>query len=133
VFYSAGILSLPYDMPLMFAGFLYMTWWSLAVAMIIGALSERTEIVEKIWMPISYVNILLSGFPYMAGWLPPGLRDMALTINPPLLAYEIIRGGLYGNLTQTYQYPMYLTYILAVLTLVGLRLMRDVRHYVDIV
>ena len=132
VFYMAGILDWPYDLPLMFAGFLYMVWWSLAVAMIVAALSERSEMVEHVWPPIAYVYILLCGFPYMAFWLPEGLRNFALTVNPPLLVYEIIRGGLYGNLIPTYQYPGYLAYILAVLTVIGLWLMRNVREHIEV-
>ncbi|HEX3881337.1 MAG TPA: ABC transporter permease [Stellaceae bacterium] len=132
VFYAMGILDWPYDLPLMFAGFLFMTWWALAVAMIVAALSERSEMVEHIWVPIAYVYIMLCGFPYMANWLPPGLRNVDLTINPPLLAYEMIRGGLYGNLTPTYQYPSYLTHILLALTFVGLWLMRHVREHIEI-
>jgi capsular polysaccharide transport system permease protein len=133
VFYMTGILDWPYDMPLMFAGFLLSAWWALDVAIIVAALSERSEIVEHIWMPASYVYMLLSGFPYMAYWLPTHLREVVLYINPPLLCYEIVRGGLYGNLITTYQYPVYLIYILATLTAVGLWLMRNVRDYVDIV
>jgi capsular polysaccharide transport system permease protein len=132
VFYMAGVLDWPYDLPLTFAGFLYMAWWTLAVAMIVAALSERSEMVDHIWPPISYVYIMLCGFPYMAFWLPPGLRNIALTVNPPLLAYEIIRGGLYGNLVPTYQYPGYLAYILAVLTVIGLWLMRHVREHIEV-
>lgn len=132
VFHMAGILDWPYDLPLTIAGFLLMTWWALAVALIVAALSERNELVEQIWSPVAYVYMMLSGFPFMAGWLPRSLRDVVLTIDPPLLAYEIVRGGLYGNLVQTYQYPGYLAYILAVLTLIGLWLMRHVREYIEV-
>jgi len=132
VFYMVGVLDLPYDFPLMVEGFLLMTWWSFAVAMLVAALSERSEMVEHIWTPVAYVYIMLSGFPFMAYWLPPGLRQIALTINPPLLAYEIIRGGFYGNLVPTYQYPGYLSEILAVMTFIGLWLMRHVRAHVEI-
>ena len=132
VFYMFGILDWPYDLPLMLAGFLLMMWWSLTVAMIVAALSEQYEMVEHVWPPISYVYMMLCGFPFMAAWLPPALRNFALDVDPPLLAYEMIRGGLYGNLVPTYQYPGYLAYILAVLTLIGLWLMRHVREHVEV-
>jgi capsular polysaccharide transport system permease protein len=132
VFCAAGILDLPYDFPLMLLGFFLMAWWALAIALIVAAVSERSEMVEHIWPPISYVYIMISGFPYMSYWLPPGLRDMALTVNPALLAYEIIRGGLYGNMIPTYQYPLYLSYILLVLTAIGLWLMRNVREHIEV-
>jgi capsular polysaccharide transport system permease protein len=132
VFYVAGVLPWPYDLPLMFAGFLFTAWWALAVAMIVAALSERSELVQHIWSPISYVYMMISGFPFMAYWLPPGLRDMALTFDPPLLTFEMVRGGLFGNLVPTYQYPGYLAYVLAALTFIGLWLMRNVREHIEV-
>lgn len=132
VFYLAGILPWPYDLPLMFSGFLLMAWWALAVALIVAAMSERSEIVEHIWIPISYVYILLCGFPFMADWLPTGVRNFALTVDIPLLPYEIVRAGLYGNLVRTYQHPGYAVYVLAVLTVIGLWLIRGVREHIEI-
>lgn len=132
IFHLVGILPWPDDLPLMFAGFLFTAWWALAVAMILSALSERSEMVEHIWFPISYVYLMISGFPFMAYWLPPGLRDFALTVDIPLLPYEIVRGGLYGNLVPTYQYPGYLAYVLAALTLIGLWLMHHTREHVEV-
>ena len=132
VFYMAGILPWPYDLPLMFAGLLFAAWWSVAVAMIVAALSERSEIVEHIWTPFAYVYTLVSGFPFMAYWLPNGLRNILLTVDIPLLPFEIVRGGMFGNLVPTYVYPDYLAYILAILTVIGLWLMRNVREHVEV-
>jgi capsular polysaccharide transport system permease protein len=132
VFYMLDILRWPYDLPLMFAGFLFTAWWSLVVALIVSALSERHEIVEHIWTPISYVYMMISGFPFMAYWLPPGLRNIALTVDIPLLPYEMVRGGLFGDQIVTFQYPGYLAFVLAGLTVIGLWLMRDVREHVEV-
>ncbi len=97
-------------------GFFYMSWWSIAVALIVAALSERFDIVEHIWMPASYMYIA-------------PLRQVALAIDPPLHAYEMIRGGLWGNRFQVFYDIPYLSYLLAIVTLVGLWLMRDVRKH----
>ena len=57
---------------------LYMTWWCVAVGFVIAAFSERTAIFEKMWEPVSYMYLAVSGFPYMAAWLPPiGAADHA--------------------------------------------------------
>lgn len=132
IFYLAGVLPWPYDPPLMIIGFLYTAWWSLAVALIVAALSERSEIVEHIWIPFAYVYMMLSGFPFMAYWLPAGLRSLALTFDAPLLTYELVRGGLFGNLVPTFQYPGYLSCILTVMTFFGLWMMRQVREHIEI-
>jgi capsular polysaccharide transport system permease protein len=133
VFYVAGVLPWPFDLPLMFEGFLFTAWWSLTAALIVSALSERSEMVEHIWQPIAYVYTITSGFPFMAYWLPSGLREWVLTFDIPILPYELVRGGLFGNLVPTYQYPGYLTYILAILTVIGLWLMRNTRQHLDVI
>ncbi len=130
--YMLGLIDWPYDYALFLTGFFYMSWWSIAVALIVAALSERSEIVEHIWFPVSYMYMAVCGFFFMAGWLPPGLRGIALTVDPPLHAYEMIRGGLFGDRIQTFYDISYLTWILAIVTIVGLWLMRDVRRHLVI-
>lgn len=133
VLYVLGVLDWPHDMPLFVIGNLYMAWWSLAVALIIAAWSERSEFVEHVWPPVSYIYMPLSGFFFLAMWLPLPLRNLALTVMPSLHAYEMIRGGLLGHRIQTFYDMGYLTLVLAVLTLFGLWLMRDVRRHMAIV
>lgn len=132
VLYVSGLVPWPYNPAELIAGFMLMTWWALAIGMILAATCERSDIVEHIWFPASYMYIMLSGFPFLADWLPPGLRQLALAIDPPLHGYEIIRAGLFGNLVRTYGDPLYLSCILATLTLIGLWLMRHVRQHLEI-
>lgn len=129
ILYMIGVIDWPIDYALVLTGFLYMSWWAMAVALLVAALSERSEIVQHIWQPISYMYLPVSGFMFMLDWLPPSLRQIALTIDPPVHAYEMIRAGLFGNRIQTYYDIGYLTWILAIFTLIGLWLMRDVRKH----
>jgi len=130
LFYMMGLIDWPRDYALFLTGFFYMSWWSIAVALNVAALSERSEIVEHIWMPISYMYMAVCGFFFMAGWLPAPLRRVALAIDPPLHAYEMIRAGLFGNQIQAFYDIPHLSGILAVVTLIGLWLLRDVRKYI---
>jgi capsular polysaccharide transport system permease protein len=52
-----------------------------------------------------------------------------LAIDPPLHAYEMIRGGLWGNRIQVFYDIPYLSYLLGIVTLLGMWLMRDVRKH----
>jgi len=131
VFYEIGAVDVPRDLPMFYLGYCYMIWWSVAIALIIGALSERTDWVHQIWMPYSYLYMMFSGFFYLADWLPPRLRYVAL-FQPYTQAYEMIRAGVFGTTITTYGDPGYTTFALAVLTLLGLWLMRDSRKYVVI-
>src|SRR5436190_14533691 len=132
ILHMLGVLDWPYDLPLFIVGTLYMAWWSIAIALIVAAGSERSDIVEHIWQPISYIYLPLSGFMYLAVWLPTSIRDLALTVMPSLQAYEIIRAGLIGNLVQTFYSMTYLTFVLAVLTIIGLWLVRGVRQHLEV-
>jgi capsular polysaccharide transport system permease protein len=129
LFYSVGLLDLPRDLPMFYLGYFYTIWWSAAVGLIIGGLSERTDWIEKIWTPFSYLYMFFSGFIFLAAWLPPQLRDWALSM-PSLQAYEMIRAGMFGNTVETHGDPSYETLALAVLTFLGLLIMRESRKYV---
>ena len=116
----------------MLLGLLYMAWWSLAVALLVAAASERTEFVGHIWQPISYMYLPVSGFLFLADWLPNSVRNFALTVMPSLHSYEMIRAGLFGNQFQTYYDIPYLSFVLAMLTLIGLWVRRDVRQHLEL-
>jgi capsular polysaccharide transport system permease protein len=130
IIYMIGAIDWPRDYALCLVGFFYMGWWAIAVALNVAVLSERYEIVEHIWMPTSYMYMAVCGFFFMAAWLPPPLRRVALAVDPPLHAYEMIRAGLFGNHIQTFYDMPYLTWILAILTLIGLWQLRDIRKYI---
>ncbi len=71
---------------------------------------------------------MFSGFFYLADWLPPGLRNLALC-QPYLQADEIIRGGVFGTTVRTYGDPLYTAFALAILTVLGLWLLREARKF----
>jgi capsular polysaccharide transport system permease protein len=132
VFYLLGIIDWPADMRLLIFGNLFMGWWSLSVALLVAAGSERTDMVEHLWPPIGYIYMPLSGFFFLAGWLPTSIRNIALTVMPSLHCYEMIRSGLWGSRFQAYYDVGYLTMFLTVVTLIGLWLVRDSRRYIEI-
>jgi len=131
VFYAIGAVDVPRDLPMFYLGYFYMIWWSVAAALIVGALCERTDWVQQVWIPYSYLFMMFSGFFYLADWLPPSLRNIAL-YQPYTQSYEMIRGGVFGTAIKTYGDPAYTTFVLAILTLFGLWLMREGRRYVII-
>jgi capsular polysaccharide transport system permease protein len=109
-----------------------MTWWAMAVALILAALAGRSEIVGHIWQPISYLYMFFSGFFFMVSWLPLNLRGFVLAIDPPVHCYEMIRSGLFGNKVQAFYDVPYVTFLLLVMTFLGLWLLRDARKYLEL-
>ena len=132
ILYGCGQLNWPADPWLMIIGFLYSVWWAVSVALVVSALSERSEIVIHIWSPMAYMYMPLSGFMFLADWLPAPLRRIALTVDPPLHLFEMIRSGLFGARIHTYYDLPYVTYIIATMTLIGLWLMRHVRNHLEV-
>jgi capsular polysaccharide transport system permease protein len=128
--YRLGAVEWPHDMPLVFLGYFYMTWWCVAAGFVIAAFSERTPIFEKIWTPISYMYLASSGFMYLAGWLPTWLRPTMLAVMPSLPCYEMIRSGIFGPHDRFYYDIPQLSFTLAAITLIGLLGLRDVRRYI---
>lgn len=131
VFRMLGVVEWPHDPSLFLLGLFYMAWWSVSVGLIVAACSERSELVAHVWAPISYMYMPISGFFYLAQWLPVRTREVALTVMPSLHSYEMIRGGLFGNRIQVFYDVSYVTFVLAGLTLFGLWMLRDVRRYIE--
>lgn len=131
VFWFAGFVEIPHDPSLMLGGWLLYAWWASATAIIVGALSERTEVFEKFWNPISYIMIPLSGTFYMVHWMPAPVQN-ALLWMPPVNGVEMIRGGYFGPAAPTYFDPIYVIYVNMLTTAGGLYFAKDARNYVEI-
>lgn len=131
LFYLAGYVEIPDQPALMLAGWLMYAWYAAATSLVVGALSERSESVEKIWNPISYIMIPLSGTFYMVYWVPARFRE-ALLWMPPINGVEMIRGGYFGPAIPTFFSAPYLFYVNLVLTVAGLYLVKDVRRHVEV-
>jgi len=128
--YSIGAVDWPRNLPLLFLGYFYMTWWCVSAGLVVAAFSERTVIFEKIWSPVSYIYLPVSGFMYMAAWLSASLRGTMLAVMPPLSCYEMIRSGIFGPVMRVYYDVPRLSFTLAAITLFGLLGLRDVRRHI---
>ncbi|MTI44441.1 capsular polysaccharide transport system permease protein [Roseibium hamelinense] len=131
IFFMWGFVEKPYDMGPIIIGWLLYAWYSVAVAILIGALSERSEVVEKIWHPISYIMIPLSGAFYMVDWLPKSVHHL-IVLFPQVSAVEYLRGGYFGPSVPVYHNLPVAIYVTAVLTVLGLYFLKDARSYVEV-
>ncbi len=126
-----GQISPPVNLPLVYMGWFTLAWTSFGLAMIFGALGEMFDYVERFVSVITYILVPLSGTFYMAAWLPPAVRRAALYL-PFLHSVEMVRGGFFGQVVQTYYSIPYAMAWGAGLTLIGLGLARFVRDRVEI-
>jgi capsular polysaccharide transport system permease protein len=133
LFLLMGVIKWPADPGLLYLGYFFHIWWCTSVALIIGGLSERSpEIVEKVWSPISYLYMAVSGFFFLSDWLPVHLRDFALKAMPSIQSYDMIRAGLFGPVVHPHYSLIYQSVLFTLMTLFGLVLIRDSRKYIEI-
>jgi capsular polysaccharide transport system permease protein len=125
-----GFLHTPYDLADMYLAWILLCWYSVATALVMAALSERSEFVERAWQTFSYVMNGLTGCYYMVFWLPMSWRWLALVV-PSVHGFELLRGGYFGPSVPTFYNLWYLISFNMVLTFLGFYLSRDVHKYID--
>ena len=126
IFIAAGALSLPKDPGLLLAGWFYAIWFSAGLALLLGALSPLSSLVEKLYNPLSYLSLPVSGAFYLVDWLPSSYGHLALWV-PMVNYFEMIRGGFFGGAIQVHYDVLYLTIVCLALTFGGLAMLRVTR------
>lgn len=130
LFMAIGWMKLPADILKILFGWLLLTWFGAALALVIGSLSERYEMVEKIWHPASYLLFPLSGAGFMVEWLPHAGQQIVLYL-PMVHGVEILREGYFGNTVRAHYDIQYMTVICLCLTFAGLALAREAGRRVE--
>ena len=100
-------------------GWLLLCLFALGLGLFIGALTELNDIVERIWHPVSYFMLPVSGAFYLVQWLPENLRKYALYI-PTVSCVELIRFGFLGYKFTPYFDIAYVVQVSVVLLFLGL-------------
>lgn len=129
-FISVGLLKPPADVLKVILAYGMLAWFGASLAMLMGALSERTDVVEKVWHPISYLMFPLSGAAFMVDWLPPAYRKVILWI-PMVHGTELLREGYFGTAVRAHYDIAYMSIICLCLTFVGLVLVRSARSRLE--
>ncbi|MGH8676390.1 MAG: ABC transporter permease [Burkholderiales bacterium] len=124
------MMPLPIDLLQVIGGWLLLAWFGTALALVVGAGTAYSDVVEKLWGPVTYILFPLSGAAFMVDWLPPELRE-AVLILPMVHGTEILREGYFGNAVRTHYSAGYLVTSNLLLTLVGLHMVRDAARNVS--
>lgn len=119
VFYAIGWLGMPEDILKVISAWLMLTWFGFSLAIFLGALSEQSEIVEKIWHPLAYLLFPLSGAAFMVDALPPAAQKLILLLPMPH-GVEMLREGYFGSVVRAHYDIWYMAEFCSILTLLGL-------------
>jgi capsular polysaccharide transport system permease protein len=118
-----GWMQVPVDILKVLGGWALLAWFGAAMALTLGALSEFHEMVAKIWRPLNFPTLILSGPFFMVDWLPEGLKRLVLSF-PMIHGTELLREGFFGTAIHAHYDVWYLTAWCLGLTLLGLLLVR---------
>lgn len=123
-FVGIGLMQPPLDILLVIGAWLLLSWFALALGLIVGALSERSELIERVWHVVTYLLFPLSGAVFMVHWLPVAAQEAVLWI-PMVHGIEMIRHGFFGDIIPTYENAGYFAVVNMLMTLFGLALTRE--------
>ena len=129
-FTSIGWMEAPVDMLQVIFGWFMLAWFGTALALLIGAGTAYSHIVEKLWQPASYLLFPLSGAAFMVDWLPPTFQKIVLLL-PMVHGVEIVREGYFGNAVRTHYDVGYMAVVCLLLSLAAFYLVRDAGQKVE--
>lgn len=129
VFISIGWMSPPENVLQVVLAWLMLAWFGSSLAILLGALSEQSEIIDKLWHPASYLLFPLSGAAFMVDALPPAAQKFILFL-PMVHGVEMLREGYFGSAVRAHYDLGYMALCCAVLSLLGLAQTRIVSRQV---
>ena len=125
LFVFLGWMDPPEDALQVLQAWLLTAWFGGSLAILLGSLSERSEIVDKLWHPAAYLLFPLSGAAYLVDALPKAAQDAVLWL-PMVHGTEMVRDGYFGSKIVAHYDTFYLITVNMVLTLFALALERIV-------
>ena len=130
IFTVLGLMNPPADILTVVGGWLLMAWFAFSLSLIVGAASERSEIIERVWHILTYLMFPLSGAAFMVDWFPKGAQELLLWV-PMVHSTEMIRHGYFGSAVHTHENPAYLVLVNSVMLIIGLALVRETGRRVE--
>lgn len=131
VLHLLGLMELPVNYIQVYAGWFLLAWFALGLALVFCAISEMSELAERLLQPFNYLIMPISGAFFMVAWLPPSVQDLAMLV-PIVNCIELLREGFFGEAAETHYNLANVIGVSLVLTFAGLSLLDYVRRNVDI-
>lgn len=125
-----GVIDPMRDPLLAMGGFWLLAWFCVAFGLVLAALSELSEVLERVLPAVMYITLPLTGIFTMQAWLPEKARYF-LSWSPMVNAVEMLRNGMFSEDVTAYWDAWYLVWCSFGLTVVGLVLFDYVRRRVD--
>jgi ABC-type polysaccharide/polyol phosphate export permease len=108
----------PEDLFKVTVGWLLTAWFGASLAVLLGAWSEQSEMVEKIWHPTAYLLFPMSGAAFMVDTLPPQAQEVVLWL-PMVHGTEMVRDGFFGSKINAHYDAGFMALICMILTILA--------------
>lgn len=125
VFIAVGLIQPPEDLLKVALGWILLVWFGASLGLLIGTLSESSELVEKFWHPASYLIFPLSGAAFVVDILPQSVQPYVLLL-PMVNGVELVRDGYFGSLMHAHYDVGYTATVCMTLTLLGVAQLRRI-------
>ncbi len=126
-----GIIDPIRDPLLVFSAWFLAAWFSFSFGAIAGSLSELSELVERIFPPLMYLTLPVTGAFTMQDWLPQKARDI-FAYSPLVNTMEMFRCGMFSEDVVTYWNVSYVICWCLAQTVVALFLLEKAREHLEI-
>jgi ABC-type polysaccharide/polyol phosphate export permease len=104
-----------------------LAWFAFSLSLFVGAISEKSEIVDRVYHIFNYLMIPLSGSFFMVDSLPKALQSIVL-LNPTVNCVELFRSGFFGD-AHVWHYDIgYVVLANMILTVLGLAKVRQLNR-----
>jgi len=130
LFTFVGWMPLPEDLLMVVFGWFMLAWFGASLALLVGAGTAYSEIVERLWHPAAYLLFPLSGAAFMLDWLPVGMQKFLMLL-PMVHGVEMLREGYFGDVVPTHYDVGYMASCCLVMSLAGLYLVRQASRRVE--
>lgn len=120
-----GWMDLPEDVLKVAWGWIMIAWFGSSLGILLGALAEESELVERLWHPVSYLLLPVSGLAYVVDALPEDFQKIVLLL-PMVHGVELVREGFFGSKFEAHYDMGYLGSINLGLSFVALALTRRI-------
>lgn len=111
-------------------GWLMLGWFGLSLAITLGTLSEKYEIVDKLWIPVRMFLYPMSGLGFMVDWLPPAAQNLMLKF-PMVHGLELLREGYFGDVVKSHYDMEYMVCWCLFMTFFGLSFARKLSREIS--
>jgi capsular polysaccharide transport system permease protein len=125
-----GMMPMPVNMADVVGGWLMLAWFGTSLALLIGAGCAFSDLVHRLWQPISYIMFPMSGAAFMVEWLPKQLQDIVLYL-PMVHGVELLRHGYFGNVVKPHYDMTFMSGCCLVITLLAVYLVRIAGHKIE--